>query len=315
MKVLITGGAGFIGAYVAKALAERGDDVVIVDNFSDLVYGADLKRRRLAELVGKGARLIEGSILDAAVLDEAMKNGVDVVLHLAAHANPKTSLDNSFEYTRVNVDGTLSVLEATRRHGVNRVVLAGSSSVYNDEQVPFKEDSYPLKPKSPYGASKAAAEVYCQMWHELYGTKITVLRFFSVYGPWGRPDMAPMIFAERILKGEVLEVNVDERQRDLTYIDDVVPAVLAALDTELDFEVLNIGRGEPVVIRELVSLLERAAEKKAQVKDRPTPPGEMKITFANIDKAKDLLGYEPKISVDEGAKKFVIWLKNYLASK
>ena len=312
MKVLITGGAGFIGSHVAKALVARGDEVVLFDDFNELLYPASLKRARVAEFLGDAApELVEASLLDQDALSKAVTKDIDVVIHFGALANPRVSLDKEDEYTDVNVTGTLNVLKAATNAGVGKVIFAGSSSVYNDEQTPFKESSYPLKPRSPYGASKAAAEVYCGMWHDLHQLPITVLRFFSVYGPWGRPDMAPFIFAEKILGGETIEVSRDKRQRDFTCIDDVVPAVLAATEADLGFEVINVGRGEPVHLSDLIMAIESAAGIEARITERETPPGEMRVTYADVSKAKKLLEYQPSISVQDGVKPMVAWIRDW----
>lgn len=311
MKILITGGAGFIGAHTAAALLERGDSVVLVDDFNDLVYPGALKRARLDHMFPAESRprLITGSVLDDQLLDSVfVGEKIDVVLHFAAHANPATSLQYPADYTAVNVLGTEAVLDACSRHEVGRVIFAGTSSVYDDTHTPFREDQHPLRPRSPYGASKEAAEVYCRLWHEWRGLSVTVLRFFSVYGPWGRPDMAPMIFARQISAGEALKVTRD-RRRDFTYIDDIVAGIVAAVDHPFDYEVINIGRGEPVGLDELIAALEAATGKKAVREWREAPAGEMAVTYADISKAKRLLGYEPKVSVQEGTKRMVEWMR------
>ncbi|MBI3255769.1 MAG: GDP-mannose 4,6-dehydratase [Candidatus Andersenbacteria bacterium] len=312
-KILITGGAGFIGAHAAKALVTAGENVTILDDFNDFLYPSGLKQARIATFFTGDTRpkVIAGSILDAKLLQQLFTDGkFDQVVHLAAHANPGVSVDKGDEYTLVNVLGTFNILRVCHEFDVVQLVMAGSSSVYNDEQTPFTESSYPLKPHSPYGASKAAAEIYCEMWSDLHGLPTTVLRFFSVYGPWGRPDMAPFILAQQLLNDETIFLSKD-RQRDFTYIDDVVAGILLALERKLDFEVINLGRGEPVDLRAFVAALEAAAGKKAHIVDRDAPPGEMRVTFANIEKAKKLLGYEPKVSVEEGTKKLVDWLKDF----
>lgn len=313
MKVLITGGAGFIGAHLAKRLLAEGEEVVILDDFNSFLYAGEFKHARLAAMFEEGAkpRVIVGSILDGDLLDKLFTDEkFDKVVHLAAHPNPGYSVGRAEEYTIVNVMGTLTVLEMCRKHDVVQMIFAGSSSVYNDEQTPFKEDAYPLKPRSPYGASKASGELYCQMWHDVYGLPITILRFFSVYGPWGRPDMAPFIFAQQLLDDEPIGLTAD-RKRDFTYISDVVDGIVLALEKRFDFEIINLGRGNPVDLQEFVAALEKAAGKTAKVVDRPAPPGELIVTYANIDKAKQLLGYEPKVSVAEGAKHLVEWLKEW----
>ena len=312
MKILITGGAGFIGSHAAKVLHERGDEVLILDNFSRILYPAKLKHARIKDFLESKVEVVEGDINDVNLLESIFKKfHFDAVMHLAAHANPRVSLKEALAYTRVNVDGTVAVLEAAAKYAVKQVVFAGSSSVYNDAQTPFREDAYPLRPKSPYGASKAAAEDYCAMWHDLYGIPITVLRFFSVYGQWGRPDMAPMIFAEKVLTGEELSMNREERKRDVTHISDVVRALVKAVDTNLGFEVLNTGRGEPVSLRELVAAIEQAAGKEARIAEVDSPAGEMKVTYADTNKAKQLLGWEPVVSLKEGAEDLGAWMRDW----
>lgn len=314
MKILITGGAGFIGSHVAKALLMRGDDVVILDDFNDFLYPSVLKQQRLHTLFEntKRPRVIAGSILNEKLVSQVFEDEhIDKVLHCAALANPGVSVESPEGYAIVNIVGTLNLLIESVKHDIVQFVFAGSSSVYNDEQTPFKENQYPLRPRSPYGASKAAAEQYCTLWHDLYGLPMTILRFFSVYGPWGRPDMAPYIFAERILRGRSFEVTAD-RKRDFTYIDDVVKGIVAALDHRLDCEIINIGRGQPLDLNQFIEALEKAANTKALTTPRTAPPGEMRVTYADISKAKELLGYEPTVSVEEGAARLMTWVKTQL---
>lgn len=309
MKILITGGAGFIGAHVAKKLAARGEAVTLFDDFNDFIYPSRLKRQRVQALVPKTGELVEGSILDEAKLDTLFRRGsFDAVIHLAAHANPTQAVNNPNEYTQVNLVGTVNVLRAMTKHGCGQMIFAGTSSVYHDERIPFKEDQYPLRPNSAYGASKAAAEVYCSMWHALYGPSITILRFFSVYGPWGRPDMAPSIFAQHILDGQPLEISED-RQRDFTYIDDTVTGIILALDKKLGFDIFNIGSGHPVALLDFITALEKAHGKAVEHRMRKPPAGEMRITYADTTKAKQLLGYAPKTSLEEGTKQLIDWMK------
>jgi UDP-glucuronate 4-epimerase len=312
MKVLITGGAGFIGAHVARALIAKGDEVVLFDDLNSFIYPAALKEARLNHLFDRTSRprLITGSILNGDLLQTIFKEEkFDKVVHLAAHANPGFSVHQPEPYVLVNELGTLQLLRMAQQHDIVQFIFAGSSSVYNDEQTPFVETAS-LHPRSPYGISKAAAEMYCSLWHELYNLPITVLRFFSVYGPWGRPDMAPVIFARKIMQGERLEVTTD-RKRDFTFIDDVVNGVVLALERRVPYEVINIGRGEPVEIIDLVRALEAASGKTANIKLRTAPPGEMKITYADITKARQLLNYEPTVSVADGAKQLIEWMKHY----
>lgn len=314
MKVLVTGGAGFIGAFVAKALSQRGDEIVLYDDLNDFLYPSAIKRARLNFLFPDHTsrpRLMVGNILDAKLLHTIFaEEEIDTVLHFAALANPARSLEAAEEYTIVNVLGTVNVLEAAKVFEVERFIFAGSSSVYNDEQTPFREDMYPLRPRSPYGASKASAEMYCAMYHELHNLPVTVLRFFSVYGPWGRPDMAPEIFARQILRDEILKVSPG-RSRDLTYIDDVVQAVVAACHKQFGFEIFNIGRGEPQSLEAVAQALGKAAGKAVKTQAREEMPGELHLTYAAIEKAQRMLGYAPKISIEEGAKRLIDWVKEY----
>lgn len=310
MRYLITGGAGFIGAQVGARLAARGDEVVVLDDFNDFLYTPTLKRARLNALFAdRQPKVVEGSILDIDLLDRVMReNRIERVLHLAALANPGRSVDAAEEYAKVNVLGTNNVLHAARHNNVQRILYTGSSSIYDDARTPFREDDWQFAPRSPYGASKAAAEMYCIQWHRLYGLPITVLRYFSVYGPWGRPDMAPMMLADRILREVPFELTPD-RARDFTYIDDVVEGTLAALEKDFSYEVINIGRGEPVDLVDFVRVLEKAAGKKAQYTRREAPPGEMRMTSADISKARQLLGYAPRVSIEEGVQRLVDWMR------
>jgi UDP-glucuronate 4-epimerase len=308
-KILITGGAGFIGAHLGSALQQQGQEVIVLDDFNDFLYTSELKRERLKKLYAEPPQVVKGSVLDLGLLDRAMKeNKVEQVLHLAALANPGRSIDAAEKYALVNVLGTNNVLHAAQHNNVQKVIFAGSSSMYDDARTPFSEKDWAFKPRSPYGASKAAAEIYCIQWHRLHGLPVTVLRFFSVYGPWGRPDMAPMILADRLLRGEEMLVTKN-RRRDFTYISDIVDGVLAALRQDFTYEVINLGRGEPVDVLEFVQALEAAAGKKASYTWQEAPPGEMEVTCADISKARRLLNYEPKVSVAEGAQKLIKWMR------
>jgi len=312
-KILITGGAGFIGAFVARALIDEGEQVVLYDNMNSMLYPGSFKYSRLEHIFEKEQHpeLIIGDILDGKLLRKVFEEEqFDKVIHLAALANPGRSMEAAEPYTLVNVMGSLNVLQLVKEFDVPHVIVAGSSSVYNDEQTPFREDSYPLRPRSPYGASKAAMETYCQLWHDLYDTSITVLRFFSVYGPWGRPDMAPMIFTDHILSGKELQLSQD-RERDFTYVDDIVRGILAAVEKKLPYEVINLGRGEPHKLEDFVAAIEKASGKKANITPRQAPPGEMRVTYANVDKAKELLGYAPRVSIEEGVERLVEWYKKH----
>lgn len=312
-RILITGGAGFIGAFLAKALIKEGEHVVLFDNFDDFLYPASFKQARIEHLFEgeEKPKVIAGDILDRKLLHKVFEDGeFDTVIHLAALANPGRSMEEAAAYTLVNVNGTVNVLEEVARHDIAQLIAAGSSSVYNDEQTPFTENAYPLRPRSPYGASKAAMETYIHLWHEMHDIQTTIFRFFSVYGPWGRPDMAPMIFTKHVMEEKPLELSVD-RQRDFTYVDDIVAGIMAGLEKRFSFEIINLGYGQPHPIADFVHAIEKASGKKANTTERDAPPGEMHVTFADTSKAKSLLGYEPKISIEEGAAKLVDWYKQY----
>lgn len=312
-KILITGGAGFIGTHLAKRLLQEDQEVVLLDNFSEILYPASLKEARLTHMFSEDERprLITGDILDVELLETIFsEEKFDKVVHLAAFANALVSLREPEQYTLVNVNGTLNVLQACRRHDVVQFIMAGTSSIYDDKQTPFREDAHPLHPQSAYGTSKLAAELYCQLWHELYQLPVTVLRFFSVYGPWGRPDMAPVIFARQLLADETLKVT-PERWRDFTFVEDIVSGVTAALERRFEYEVINLGRGEPVELREMIAVLERTLGKTARIEDRESPPGELQKTYADITRARELLGYEPKVSFEEGFGKLAQWAMDY----
>lgn len=313
-KILVTGGAGFIGAHLTKALLARGDTVVVLDDFNEVIYPAAFKRQRW-EALGSGARLVEGSILDTALLSKLFRDShFDVVVHLAALPNVSKSYQLPEQYEQVNVKGTEHVLRVAAETAVNQLIFAGSSSVYNDKQTPFREDQVLGTPPSPYGMSKLKAEQLCQCWHEETSLPVTVLRFFTVYGPWGRPDMAPLTFARGIVEGKPIQVTKAERQRDFTYVDDTVAGIVAALDHPYPFEIINLGRGEPINLWDLIRAFEAAAGKQAIVEEREAPPGEMQITFADIAKARKLLGYNPQVPVPEGAQRLVDWLKTSQAT-
>lgn len=312
MRVLITGGAGFIGAHVAAALARRGDRVVVFDTFTDFVYPSALKQARVKTLFASlPITVVRGSILDASQVASVFEEyAIERVIHLAAHANAGQSVRDAEAYHEENVTGTLRLLSAMERFSLQQLVFASSSTVYDDSNVPFTEATQELRPRSPYGATKVACEGYISSWQALTGVPVTVLRFFSVYGPWGRPDMAPHIFAQRILQGKEVAITPG-RSRDYTYIDDVVDGIHSALAHIFPFEVINMGFGRAVSLEELASSLGAAAGRPARLAYQEAPAGEMAVTYADIRKAERLLGYRPKVSVTEGATRLIEWCKSY----
>ena len=310
MKVLVTGGAGFIGSHVSERLLKRGDRVVALDNFNDF-YSPARKRANAAILAAHPkARLVEADIRDAAALDALFADEhFDSLVHLAAMGNVRYSVKHPALYADVNLNGTATLLETVRKYGVQGFVLASTSSVYGQtNKIPFVETDPTDRPLAPYPATKKACEVLAHAYHNAYGLKCRVLRFFSVYGPRGRPDMMPFHFTHCIARGEPITLFDKGRpQRDWTYIDDTVDGVIAALDADLDYEVFNLGRGQPVVMSEFVRIIESLVGRTATIHDAPLPETEPPITYSDTLKAARLLGYHPAVALDEGLSRFWDW--------
>ena len=313
MKVLVTGGAGFIGSHVVERLLERGDRVVCLDNFNDY-YDPARKRRNVAPVLDHPRyRLAEGDVRDEARVEALFREeGIEAVIHIAAMAGVRYSIRHPDLYYDVNVRGTLVLLEAARRHGVRRFLFASSSSVYAGARtVPFREEDPADRPISPYAATKRAAELLCHTYHHLDGLEVAVLRFFTVYGPRGRPDMAPYLFTERIARGEPIQMFGDgSSRRDYTYIDDIVAGVLAALDLpDLGYEIFNLGNSETVSLREFIATVEAVVGRRAIVEPLPPQPGDMPLTYADISRARRRLGYAPQVKLREGLERFWAWYR------
>ena len=312
MKVLVTGAAGFVGSRFSKALLSRGDEVVGFDNL-DPYYAVSLKERHLADLTGaKGFRFVKGDLRDETALRELFKaEDFEAVAHIAAMAAVRYSVQFPLLYGQVNVQGTANILDAARLTSKPRCILASTGSVYGrDTPVPFPETASAALPLAPYPASKRAMELFAHSFAHLYGLPTTILRFFNVYGPHGRPDMMPWQWATKITRGEPLTLfNGGHMERDWTYIDDIVDGFMAALDAGLQWEIINLGCGRPVENLRFVQILEEILGKKAAMIDAPCPPSEPMVTFADISKARRLLGYEPKIEVEAGLRRFVEWLQ------
>jgi len=313
MKVLLTGAAGFIGSHVAEALLARNDIVVGVDNFNDY-YSPARKRANVAPLLSKANfTLHEADIRDRDEIERiCAQGGFDVVLHLAALAGVRSSITNGPLYAEVNVLGTVNLLEAARKVRTPHFVFASTSSVYGrSTRIPFREDDPLGHPLAPYPATKIAGEVMGHAYHNLFAISFTALRFFSVYGPRGRPDMMPYHVTECIVKGQEFTLyEGGQMHRDWTYIDDIVAGILAALDRPMEYQVINLGRGEPVLMADFVRLAERLVGKPAHVVTAPAPPSEPPITYADVTRARDLLDYHPKVSVDEGMRRFWEWYQS-----
>jgi UDP-glucuronate 4-epimerase len=308
--ILVTGGAGFIGSHVIERLLEEGSRIVCLDNF-DSFYDPAVKRANLASaLKQSNFRLIEGDIRDESTLAGLFREErIEAVFHAAARAGVRPSIQDPVLYHDVNVHGTTRLLEAARSAEVKNFVFASSSSVYGvANRTPFSEEDPADFPISPYAATKRAGELLCYTYHHLYGLPVTCLRFFTVYGPRQRPEMAIHKFTRLIDSGRPVPVFGDgSSRRDFTYISDAVQGVVRALATPQPYEILNIGESQTTQLRDLVAKIETALGKKAQIQVMPLQAGDVPLTFADVSKAKRLLGYEPETSIEEGLKKFVAW--------
>jgi UDP-glucuronate 4-epimerase len=312
MKILVTGAAGFIASHVAQRLLQRGDIVIGLDNFAPN-YSRARKEANLKEVAGhEHFTFIEADIRDAqAMRDLCEAQKFDRVMHLAAMGNVRYSVEHAPEYTAVNIGGTVNLLEAARLSGTRYFVFASTSSVYGNAPIPFVETESVSRPLAPYPATKIACEVMAHTYHVAFGMKCTGLRFFNVYGPRGRPDMMPYEFTRKILAGETLRIFDEGRpQRDWTFIDDNVNGVIAAIDAGFDYEIVNLGRGQPIALSRFIEIIENLVSRKAVIEHAPLPPTEPLITYANIEKAERLLDYHPKISIDEGLGRFYEWYQH-----
>ncbi len=311
MKTLITGGAGFIGFHVASRLLTLKHEVAILDNFNDF-YDPQLKRRNVRDLEELGpVSLHETDILERENLRRAFRTiEPETVIHLAAWAGVRPSLLRPALYADVNVTGTVHLLELAREFQVGSFIFGSSSSVYGgSERVPFREDDPVDTPVSPYAATKRAGELLCHTYAHNHGLKVTCLRFFTVYGPRQRPEMAIHKFSRLILEGGEIPVFGDgSSRRDYTYIDDIVAGVIAAVRVNPQFEILNLGESETIGLLELVALLEEALGKNAKLAFLPEQPGDMPITYADIARSRRVLGYAPQTPIREGIRKFAQWL-------
>jgi len=328
MTILLTGGAGFIGAAVAERLLERGERVLVLDNFNDY-YPVQLKRDRIARLTRFGEALIvhELDFSDAAAAEGALAGvQIDRILHLGAQAGVRYSLENPLAYAASNLTGHIVLLEVARQRGVRHMVYASSSSVYgNNAKVPFSVEDTVDHPISLYAATKRADELISESYAHLYRTPLTGLRFFTVYGPWSRPDMMTWKCADAVLAGRPIQVfNNGEMSRDFTYIDDIVTGVVAALDhppaddgatkpggSAAPHALYNIGNNRPEPLMRLIGLIEEACGKKAVLDFQPMQPGDVARTYADIDAIARDLGYEPTTQIDVGIPAFVDWFREY----
>jgi UDP-glucuronate 4-epimerase len=313
MNFLVTGGAGFIGSHVCERLLGDGHHVWAFDDLNDF-YDPQFKRRNLEEIkrVGAGFSFVHGDVGDTQALHQLFSNvGFDQVIHLAARAGVRPSLEQPALYQRVNVEGTVNVLEAARRAGVRKIIIASSSSVYGvNAKVPFTESDPIFSAVSPYAASKLACEALGHTWHHIYGMDVTMLRFFTVYGPRQRPDLAIHKFTRLIDAGRPIPMFGDgSTARDHTHIDDILEGIMACTRRDFGFEIFNLGESRTVKLSELIALIERAVGKPAVIDRQPLQPGDVPLTFADIAKARAKLGYNPKIKAEDGIPLFVDWFR------
>jgi UDP-glucuronate 4-epimerase len=312
--ILVTGAAGFIGSHTAATLLERGDKVVGLDNLNDY-YDPARKRANLQELAAlpgaaESFTFVQGDIRDRALLRELFaKHSFTAVAHLAAMAGVRVSVDDPWLYYDVNLTGTLNLVDAAREHGKPNFVLASTSSAYgNTKQVPFLETDPADRPLAPYPASKRSAELLGHSYHHIHGLDFTALRFFTVYGPRGRPDMLAYKLLDAMRTGQPMPLyNGGQMHRDWTFVSDIAQGVVAATDRRLGYEVINIGRGEPVLLADFVRGIEALAGGKAPVESEPMMRADVSYTYADISKARKLLDYDPKVGVAEGVKRFYDW--------
>lgn len=311
-KYFITGGAGFIGSHLVDKLLIDGHSVVTIDNYDDF-YPLEIKTQNISEaMTNNNFELIEGDIRDSKLLDKIFsQNQFDIVVHLAAKAGVRPSIANSAEYYDVNISGTVSLLEAMKSHNLKNLIFASSSSIYgNSDHVPFSEADFVGFPISPYAATKKSGELICHTYHHLHNFNINCLRFFTVYGPRQRPDLAISKFSRLIDKGEKIPVfGNGTSKRDYTYIDDIIQGILLAIDNLTGFEIINLGESRTIKLIDLIKIIESEIGKEAIIDYLPPQPGDVEQTYADISKAKELLGYNPTFEIEEGIKNFVKWMK------
>lgn len=311
MTTLITGGAGFIGSRLAARLSQQGDPVVILDSFTPF-YDPAIKHANLADL-GPGAVVIEGDIRDTALVEKIFsEHKITRVAHIAALANVRRSIECGPEYADVNTTGTVGLMDIARKHSVSVFILASTSSVYGaTTRIPFSEAEAPDQPLAPYPASKRAAEIYGHSYHHLFGLNVTVLRFFNVYGPHGRPDMMPLKVIDSIINDKVITVyDHGKLERDWTYIDDIVSGVASALERPLGYRIINLGCGAPIPLNNFIRIYENLIGKKAITTFADAPTSEPRITYCDNTLARELLGFNPQVRIDEGLARTWQWYQD-----
>lgn len=314
MTILITGSAGFIGFHLAKRMLLEGHSVLGVDNFNDY-YNVSLKEDRNKILEEhENYKCFRGDLADQKFIESIFKeNKIDKVCNLAAQAGVRYSLINPHAYVRSNLSGFVNLLEAAKGAGVKDIVYASSSSVYgSNEKTPFSVEDRVDNPVSLYAATKKANELIAHAYHHIYGLNLTGLRFFTVYGPYGRPDMAAFLFADAIARGEAIKVfNNGKMKRDFTYIDDIVDGIAKSIEKSYPYEIFNLGHNHPVELEYFIGLVEKGMNKEAKKEYLPLQAGDVVATYADIEHTKEKLGWEPRISIEEGVEKFIEWYKEY----
>ena len=316
-RILVTGGAGFIGSHLVDRLLKSDvEHVTVVDDFNDF-YDPKIKHANIRhQLDDPRYQVVEADIRDAKLLEHSLANtDFDCIVHLAARAGVRPSLAQPLLYNETNVNGTLNLLEFARQHGIKQFVFGSSSSVYGiNAKVPFSEDDPIRQPISPYAATKGAGELLCHTYSHLYGIRCVCLRFFTVYGPRQRPDLAIHKFARLISAGKPIPVFGDgTTRRDYTYIDDIIDGVVASINyDQSDYEVINLGESRTVELRELIALLEKELDAHAVIDRQPAQPGDVPQTFADITRARRLLGYDPQTQIEDGLRRFVDWFRGNL---
>ncbi|HMN33295.1 MAG TPA: GDP-mannose 4,6-dehydratase [Chitinophagaceae bacterium] len=309
--ILLTGGAGFIGSHLANALLELGNKVTVIDNF-DPFYSKEIKLKNIQSLVqNTNFKFQEMDIREMDQLQTHCNESYDMIVHLAAKAGVRPSIENPLEYQSVNVAGTQNLLEFAKIKKINHFVFASSSSVYGvNPHVPWKESDYVLNPISPYASTKISGELLGHVYSHLYNIRFVALRFFTVFGPRQRPDLAIHLFTKKIMNGEPINMFGDgSTRRDYTYVDDIVSGIIGACTyDEKMFEVFNLGNSQTVTLNEMISTIENTLSKKAIIHQMPEQPGDVPITFSDITKAKEKLNFNPQTSLKEGVEKFVEWL-------
>ena len=315
VNVLVTGGVGFIGSHVCERLLDAGHTVCALDDLNDF-YDPSIKQNTLRELQSRAQSFafVHADITNRIELNEVLSSmPFDQIIHLAARAGVRPSLEQPALYQRVNVEGTVNLLEAARECGIKKITIASSSSVYGiNSKVPFSEADPIFSTISPYAASKLACEALGHVYHHVYGMDICMLRFFTVYGPRQRPDLAIHKFAKLMQTNQPITVFGDgSNSRDYTYVDDTVEGVIACTEREFGYEIINLGESQTIKLNRLIELIESAMEIKAEINHQPVQPGDVPITYANIEKAQRLLGYNPKTQIEDGIPKFVEWFRQH----